>query len=423
MAKNTIFKPTHKAIQQYYQSLKEYQEQGVKHEGAVETAFQQLLAKTARVHHCTLIPKQKLRVNKNNLFPDGTVRETLYDTRLGFWEAKDTDDDLDKEISAKIAKGYPLTNTIFEDTRRAVLFQGGQERYRFDLTDKKQLASLLNEFYAYTEPEIENFQQAVEEFKTRVPELAKGLVGKLDEAHRNNKKFQAAFESFLTVCQQTLNPNISRAAVDEMLVQHLLTERLIRKIFDNPEFMHRNVIAAEIEKVIDALVSLSFNRDQFLKSLDRFYRAIEDAAHTLEDFSEKQHFLNTVYERFFQGYSVKVADTHGIVYTPQEIVDFMCVRLPVIKFGRKSSIIRVDKTIYQCTVVTGIENGANYRCRIPTANMKSVAQSTASSSMATGKRTLLLSRLFNGCEEFGNSRGPIRFILGPCILDSNIHWV
>ncbi len=58
--------------------------------------------------------------------------------------------------------------------------------------------------------------------------------------------------------------------------------------------------------------------------LDRFYRAIELAAQKLEDFTEKQHFLNTVYERFFQGYSVKVADTHGIVYTPQPIVDFMC---------------------------------------------------------------------------------------------------
>src|SRR5947209_14356661 len=109
-----------------------------------------------------------------------------------------------------------------------------------------------------------------------------------------------------------------------MLVQHLLTERLIRKIFDNPEFTQRNVIAAEVEKVISALVSKSFNRDEFLKRLDRFYRAIEDAAHVLDDFTEKQHFLNTVYERFFQGYSVKVADTHGIVYTPQPIVDFMC---------------------------------------------------------------------------------------------------
>src|SRR5262249_17842532 len=103
-----------------------------------------------------------------------------------------------------------------------------------------------------------------------------------------------------------------------------LTERLIRKIFDNPEFTQRNVIAVEVEKVIAALVSKSFNRDDFQRSLDRFYVAIENAARTLPEFSDKQHFLNTVYERFFQGYSVNVADTHGIVYTPQAIVDFMC---------------------------------------------------------------------------------------------------
>ena len=54
-----------------------------------------------------------------------------------------------------------------------------------------------------------------------------------------------------------------------MLIQHLLTKRLIREVFDNPEFTRRNVIAAEVEKVIDALTSRSFNRDTFLKSRDR----------------------------------------------------------------------------------------------------------------------------------------------------------
>ena len=68
------------------------------------------------------------------------MRETLYDARLGYWEAKDLGDNLDKEISLKIAKGYPLNNTIFENTSQAVLFQGGKERRRFDLTDKAQLA-------------------------------------------------------------------------------------------------------------------------------------------------------------------------------------------------------------------------------------------------------------------------------------------
>src|SRR5260370_758866 len=111
MPRSAVIKPTHKAIKQYYQALQSYRDQGVKHEGALETPFQRLLADTAKLHHCTLVPKKKLRLGKNNFFPDGTVRNIF--PRRGFWEAKDTDDDLDKEIAAKIAKGYPLNNTIF----------------------------------------------------------------------------------------------------------------------------------------------------------------------------------------------------------------------------------------------------------------------------------------------------------------------
>jgi predicted helicase len=178
---------------------------------------------------------------------------------------------------------------------------------------------------------------AVNEFQERVPDLARGLAHKIAEAHQSNRAFQNAFTGFFELCQSALNPNIRREAVDEMLVQHLLTERLIRTIFNNPEFTRRNAIAVEVERVIDALVSESFSRTDYLASLDPFYTAIERAARTLPDFSEKQHFLNTVYERFFQGYSVKLADTMGIVYTPQEIVDFMCASVAEVlekKFGK-----------------------------------------------------------------------------------------
>src|SRR5260370_14900851 len=336
MPRSAVLKPSHKAIQRYYQALQSYSEQHVTHEGALETAFQSLLADTAPSHGWTLLPKLKLQVKGKNIYPDGTLRD-FFNLRRGFWEAKDTDDDLDAEISKKSAKGYPLNNIIFEDTRQAVLFQGKREVLRVDLADTQRLADLLNLFYAYTEPEHEDFEEAVAEFKDRVPDLARGLADKIKTAHQNNKRFQTAFDSFFTLCQTALNPNISQAAVDEMLVQHLLTERLIRKIFDNPDFTRQNVIAAEVEKVIDALVSRSFNRDDFQKSLDRFYVAIENAARTMPEFSDKQHFLNTVYERFFHGYSVKTADTHGIVYTPQAIVDFICASVAEVlktEFGK-----------------------------------------------------------------------------------------
>jgi hypothetical protein len=51
-----LIKPTHKAIKQYYQSLKEYSARKVTHEGAVETSFQRLLGACAHSRGWHLIP-------------------------------------------------------------------------------------------------------------------------------------------------------------------------------------------------------------------------------------------------------------------------------------------------------------------------------------------------------------------------------
>ncbi len=333
-------KPKPKDIKEYYAALEAYGKQGVTHEGALRSAFQNLLAETGRRASWTLIPE----LASGSIRPDGTFRDDYFLNR-GYWEAKDTNDNLEAEIQKKIAKGYPLTNSIFEDTQRATLYQNGQVAMQADLTQRAQLTNLLIAFFSYTEPAHEDFSSAVDDFKQRVPDLARGLVHIIQDAHTTNAAFQKAFKSFFTLCRESLNPNLSEAAVDEMLVQHLLTERLIRTIFDSQDFIRRNVIAREVETVIDALVSKAFNRHEFLKSLDTFYLAIESAAKTIENFSEKQHFLNAVYERFFQGYSVKAADTLGIVYTPQEIVDFMCASVEQVlqdEFGKTLSDTSVN---------------------------------------------------------------------------------
>ena len=87
-----------------------------------------------------------------------------------------------------------------------------------------------------------------------------------------------------------------------MLIQHLLTEQIFHTVFDNQDFTRRNVIANEIEQVIYALTSQWFSRHEFLAPLNPFYAAIERTAATIEDFSQKQGFLNTVYEQFFKGF-------------------------------------------------------------------------------------------------------------------------
>ena len=150
-----------------------------------------------------------------------------------------------------------------------MLYQNRAKALDADLSDSRQLADLLFRFYAHTEPDIHEFEQAVEEFGKRVPDLARGLAAEdRRSAHRATAASRTRSPPSSRSASVSLNPNISREAVDEMLVQHLLTERLFRTIFDNPEFTRRNAIAAEVERVIDALVSQSFSRTEYLKSLD-----------------------------------------------------------------------------------------------------------------------------------------------------------
>src|SRR6266849_5681016 len=309
-----------RAIDHYYLELSAYHTHKVTHETAVRSAFQNLLAAFAQSANWVLIPEQTLVNGKR---PDGTLRDS-FNLPRGYWEAKDTRDDLSTEIRKKISAGYPISNTIFEDTRRAILYQNSRPVLEADLTQHKDLTHVLDEFFHYAAPDIATFERAVEDFKESIPDLAQGLLKRIKEEHARNKSFVSTFASFLELCRSSLDPFMSSDTVDEMLVQHLLTERLFRTIFQNQDFTRRNVIAAEIEKVIQTLTSRAFNRSEFEKSTAHFYLTIENAAHNLDDWSEKQHFLNTVYERVFQGFSVKQADTHGIVYTPQEIVDFMC---------------------------------------------------------------------------------------------------
>ena len=62
-------------------------------------------------------------------------------------------------------------------------------------------------------------------------------------------RFVEAFDRFSLICRQSINPDLSVKAVEEMLVQHLLTERIFRTVFNNSDFTHRNVVAREIERI------------------------------------------------------------------------------------------------------------------------------------------------------------------------------
>ena len=182
----------HKAIDTYHSALATYRSQDVTHEQATRLAFSTLLDTISKTVGWTLVLEQALHNRKR---PDGTLLDSFKIPR-GYWEAKDTHDDLESEIKAKIARGYPLTNTIFEDTRRAMLYQNNRPVFEADLTQRGQLVPLLNQFFNYTGEQIEEFHAAVREFQERIPELARGLMERIEEERGRNQKFVAAFDAF-----------------------------------------------------------------------------------------------------------------------------------------------------------------------------------------------------------------------------------
>ena len=316
-------KPTHKPIKNYYAELDAYTKIGAEHEGAVRTAFQSLLQHYCRQVHLILVCEKTRHTKQNRRIRlDGEVVDA-FGLPHGHWEAKDTQDALPTEAQKKSAAGYPFKNIIIQSPTHALLYQNGTLCLDVVLTEPENLIHLLDTFFGYQEENIADWYAAVEEFKEKVPVLGRGVASLIQSELRDNARFRAAFENFHQQCKASIDANLAEAQVEEMLIQHLLTERIFATIFDNRDFTRRNIIAREIENVIDVLTERTLNRSEFLRPLNPFYVALEKTAATLTDYAQKQTFLNTVYEQFFQGFSVKVADTHGIVYTPQPIVNFM----------------------------------------------------------------------------------------------------
>lgn len=268
------------------------------------------------------VEEHQIRTQQGTLISvDGALLHALR-VPFGYWEAKDEKDDLDAEIAGKFRKGYPRDNIIFSDDRTAILWQDGQEALRVAMDDTDALHGLLVRFFAHERQEIADFRKAVRQFADDLPAILAALRDRIAEKHAQSRDFANAVAAFLQHAQEAINPAVSEDDVREMLIQHILTEDIFAKVFNDPEFHRKNNIAAELYKVEDALFGRG-EKATLLRALDPYYAGIASTAALIQSHSEKQGFLKALYEDFYKAYNRKAADRLGVVYTPGEIVRFM----------------------------------------------------------------------------------------------------
>ena len=293
---------------------------GSDNEQNIRRAFEICLSAYCKEHHdnLELVPELALL---SGVKPDGTVKDVLRMTR-GYWEAKDTHDDLDAEVQKKLDQGYPRDNIVFEDSLQAVLIQNGRVAMRIDMGQTGTLHRLIQAFLNYELPELEDFRSAQRQFKADLPEVLRNLRAAIEEAKETNEDYRNAALEFLSLCKQSIGPAVNAEDVQEMLLQHILTKDIFLRVFAEDQFHRENNIALQL----DALERTFFTgnvRRQAIDNLRSYYAAIGRAADDIADYTEKQQFLKAIYEDFYTAYNPRAADRLGVVYTPNEIVDFI----------------------------------------------------------------------------------------------------
>lgn len=311
------------AIQQYHKELEKIIHYGgSKKETAIRNAFYYLLNEYAHSKDLMLIAEISTKNKQGRIItPDGTIKDSIRND-WGYWESKDESDDINEEIRKKFEKGYPSDNILFEDSQTAVLYQHGEEVMRKDMRIEADLHVVLTKFLSYERPEVHDFREAIEHFKEDIPKVTLAIRDIIEKEQKTNTELQRAQTGFLEMAKASINPEISADDVKEMMIQHILSADIFNTIFDEPHFHQENNIVRELNRVIEIFFTGAVRR-QTLGSIKHYYDTINARAASIADHHEKQKFLKVVYENFYKGYNPKAADRLGIVYTPNEIVQFM----------------------------------------------------------------------------------------------------
>ena len=295
---------------------------GSKREGVLSEAFKDLLRRWGKSNDLVFVSQHGIVTKRGNrIYTDGALLHSLR-VPFGYWEAKDEDDDLEREIEAKFRSGYPRDNIIFSDDRVAVLFQDGARIDDAPMDDVDALFALLTRFFAHERQEIADFNKAVKQFATDMPQVLAALREIIAEKRAASRDFAKAEDAFLKHARDAINPAVTEEDVQEMLIQHILTEDIFAKVFENPDFHRQNNVAAALYALEEKLFGYG-EKQKLLKALGPYYAGIQSTAAMIESHSEKQGFLKGLYENFYKVYNPLAADRLGVVYTPGEIVRFM----------------------------------------------------------------------------------------------------
>lgn len=161
----------------------------------------------------------------------------------------------------------------------------------------------------------ENWAKDVASIATAHTARINALVG------GENKHIREEFEAFTEGLRLNLNPDISHNDAVQMLSQHLITQPVFDALFEGYAFSENNPVSQVMNAMVEVLDGENLENET--KALETFYESVRTRAAGIDDAGAKQTIVKELYEKFFSTAFSKTSEKLGIVYTPNEIVDFI----------------------------------------------------------------------------------------------------
>lgn len=179
---------------------------------------------------------------------------------------------------------------------------------------------------------IENWAKKVAEI---TPILTEKLTKICQHEEHGYRQYKAPFNAYLKGLRACVNDNVSEQQAIDMLAQQIITKPIFEKLFARDGFAMQNSVSGYIDKMLSAIDAKNGLRD-IQDKLDEFYRTVELTLNGIDTSEGKQKVITALYEKFFKNAFPKDQAINGVVYTPQEIVDFIihsCVEVLKQDFG------------------------------------------------------------------------------------------
>ncbi|WP_194421468.1 DEAD/DEAH box helicase [Microbacterium abyssi] len=161
-----------------------------------------------------------------------------------------------------------------------------------------------------------------ENWATDVAEIAQAHSDRINAlVGGENKLIHEEFEAFTEGLRLNLNPDITHDDAVQMLSQHLITQPVFDALFEGYAFSENNPVSQVMNRMVEVLDGQNLENET--DKLEQFYESVRTRAAGIDDAGAKQTIVKELYEKFFSTAFSKTSEKLGIVYTPNEIVDFI----------------------------------------------------------------------------------------------------